>query len=412
MTGFRFSLAALFVLAWSGMAQAREQIVIQSSAAALGVATAVAGELRALGMEVRAAALNSAVSGTAAVVIVCPAEGAPVRVRFAPGGAREVLHVVSGATAGESAIRVSELVRAHVLADSLPRAAVARLPEVTAANLEQAPAPVAADPPRSDGEPAPTSPKEPESTESSAATSTPSDDASAPAEVDATADEPGAPQVIGGSDSVESHRTELPEHAFGTAFQFGAGALLFASDLPVATSVEFALTQTLWGVVTVGLSGGAQAAPLRIPGFGVLTELNTLHLGVEGSYEVLAAGPFSAHAGVGVSAIRFEIVGETTGREYRGVTRTEWAPWLRATAMARVALWEHFGLYLDGSAGTLLTELRIYSPGADYVPEGVEARGVRDVATAPENQTATGLMATLGPAVFQLGAGLEFAWDF
>lgn len=412
MTGFRFSLAALFVLAWSGAAQAREQIVIQSSAAAFGVASAVAGELRALGMEVRSAPLNSAVPGTAAVVIVCPAEGAPVRVRFAPGGAREVLHVVSGATAGESAIRVSELVRAHVLADSLPRAAVARLPEVSAANLEQAAAPAAIDPARSAGEQPATSPKELESTESSAATLAQSDDVSAPAEVAATADKPGAPPVIDASDSVATERTELPEHAFGTAFQFGAGALSFASDLPAATSVEFALTQTLWGVATLGLSGGAQAAPLRIPGFGVLTELNTVHFGLEGSYEALAVGPFSAHAGVGVSAIRLEFAGETTGREYRGVTRTEWAPWLRATVVARVALWEHFGLYLDGSAGTLLTELRVYSPGADYVPEGGDVRGVRDVATAPENQTATGLMATLGPAVFQLGAGLEFAWDF
>ena len=400
-------LVVLLSLACSGVAQARAQIVLQRSGAAEKVAAAVAGELHALGMDVRTTGLGAAVPPGADAVVVCTADAAPVEVRFATDGSREIVHLVSGSNANESAIRVSEIVRARVLADSLPRAAVGRLPEVSGEKVapgwhdaEEPSPPTESD--ADDGvdatELAPAHATAHATDKDAAVAKTP------PPEARAAREEPDHPSPSVQHDDVKE--------SFRTALWLGGGAFVWATDLPPAASLEGGIGQTLWGFVTVGFRGGLQASSTNVTGSSDPLEMSSLHFGGDVGFQLFARGPFSVHAGIGASAIRFEFIGTSDSIGVLGTTHTEWTPWVRAGAVARVALSDHLGLYLDGNVGSLLTELRVFGPGFTFspgsaIPDGADAR-----LTSPEDQGPWGPMATVGPAVLQVGLGLEVAWDF
>jgi hypothetical protein len=406
VTRIRLVLISLFYLSCSGVAHARGEIVLQRSTAALELATAIAAELRALGIEVHNADLSAKLPDGAAVTIVCAADTAPVEVRFMPDSADQVVHVVSGMSANESAIRVSEIVRAQVLTDSLrPQRADGGFDGGGGRATESG-----------------TSSWHDEEDSDAPGDSGPIPMAAAVSEPDAKRDEPVA-DVSAQPPRRQSEDDDRVEEAsrgeFETALTFGAAAFVWASDLPPALSLEAGFSQSFWGWMTLDLRAGIPAVSTSVTGYVEPLEMTWAYLGADLRFRLFTAGPFSVDGGVGASGVRFEFTGESGNERVGDGMQEEWTPWIRASAIARVALVEHVGLYFHGNVGSLLTELRIYGPGsADFdgapAPDGSDVplgTGARGGVVLPEDQGPWGLMGTVGPAVLQVGLGLEATWE-
>lgn len=359
MTPLRCLQAACFVLFWSTSSLAAPDVVLKSSADAIELSTAIAEELRALGVTVRAPTLSA--TEPPSVLISCDSNVLPVEIRVTEGTAESV-YVVSGSIPTETAIRVSEVVRAHgllglIARPTLPKRSLWGSPP--AAGAEDAPAP---------------DPVHPRS-------------------------QPAAPKPGVSAPNARSTSGPPPSGRLRTAAWVGAGAMILSGDLTPLPSVEWTLSQSV-NRLMLALRGGIQAAATEAAEFNSVIELRTFHVGLDASYQLIHAGPVRLNAGVGASLLRFGISGRTYARGHRGTEREEWTPWVRASATAHLRLSEHVGLYADANVGTLFSELHLFGP-----TEQVAASGGQPMAAAMP-------LEVLGPLAVQVGTGLEVGWDF
>jgi len=398
----RFLILVLLCLFWCETAQARGEIVVQHSKSAEALGEAVEAELRALGMGVHSSVLRAALPEGTEIVVICSDDAAPVEIRVLSDPAREIVHVVSGASANESAIRVSETVRAYVVADSLVWDSGAGVSETVDEELE--PSSWYDEQPSDQGD-----------VGSDPRASSEGDTASATEPATHKAPAPLAP----GPPAEPDERGELDEDkdgSFRTALSLGIGIFEWSLDIPPAVTLEAGLAQSFWGFLSIDLRAGIQADSAYLTNYVNPVEMNWIYAGGDVRFRVFSRGWFSADAGLGASAVRFEFTGSSSTAGIVGATVTEWTPWVRAGAVARIAAGDHVGFYLHGNVGSLLSELKVYGPGNDFnsganFTDGESGEGTGEI-VQPQDQGAWGPAASVGPAVVQIGFGMEATWDF